>query len=688
MGYPFKSWLIVIGLSFPVVVWLSLPWENAPEAQSFSAMVQEEGETQIFLYADQSNVLFKILNQPKHGSLTGDGAILVYRPEVNFFGQDSFTYVASKKQLEGGSATVTIEVSNLNDPPVALDQDVKTTQGQAKSIQLDATDIEGDRLVYKVLSKPLHGKLKGAPPFVTYQPDPDYQGEDQFSFAAVDPDSVSPPGVVRVAVGPPNQPPEVTSSGFIVIGNKKKVFRLHGLDPEGEPVRFYLVQGTESGTLVESGEQEWAYQPKKGFVGVDVAEFRAFDGFAYSGTKKVRFKVMDPQKGRLWSNHVQEVLGKGGLITGGSEYPDLVFGSQQYIPASVIKLATAAAALKLLGPKTKFSTLVYKDDSNNLIIKGLGDPGFRTQDWVKLASALKEKGVFGQPINNLCVDLSGYELRPEFEGRERGIEPFYAPIGPLVTNANLATLKVRSRKLYSYNPNTPITDAVRRRAKGLPNGLQQLNVAPNARAGAQYSLEVADHIFKKAGMKRQGKLRFHEKVPGDLLVLEYQSDKTVEYLVKRMLYRSSNYIANQLVMALALKQHGTPAKLSEGVEVIQRFLKTEVGIEKNEIFLTEGSGIDRDNKVSLPGMLKLMNYFGQYKDLLPGLKQNHHKEFRNLPKNRLVWLKTGTLEGVANVVGYIQLDSGGYKPFVIFAEGNRSVRGQMLALLLEAYSGS
>lgn len=53
-------------------------------------------------------------------------------------------------------------------------------------VVLSAEDPEGDALHYELLDAPSHGKLLGSPPYLTYCPDPDFEGSDRFSFRVTD----------------------------------------------------------------------------------------------------------------------------------------------------------------------------------------------------------------------------------------------------------------------------------------------------------------------------------------------------------------------------------------------------------------------------------------------------------------------------------------------------------------------
>jgi len=124
---------------------------------------------------------------PSKGSVTdnGDGT-LMYIPNANFNGTDSFSYTASDGHGGTDTATVTITVNPVNDTPVASDQVVDTDEDTLVNITLSATDIDGDPLTYALVSHPLHGSLSSTESYVTYKPNAAYYGSDSFTFKAND----------------------------------------------------------------------------------------------------------------------------------------------------------------------------------------------------------------------------------------------------------------------------------------------------------------------------------------------------------------------------------------------------------------------------------------------------------------------------------------------------------------------
>lgn len=73
-----------------------------------------------------------------------------------------------------------------NHPPVAYEKAVITYEDTPVDITLTASDVDGDSLTYTIVDSSSHGTLEGTAPDVTYTPDADYTGTDNFTFQVND----------------------------------------------------------------------------------------------------------------------------------------------------------------------------------------------------------------------------------------------------------------------------------------------------------------------------------------------------------------------------------------------------------------------------------------------------------------------------------------------------------------------
>ncbi|MBF0196117.1 MAG: carbohydrate-binding protein [Planctomycetes bacterium] len=136
---------------------------------------------------DSTGWTFTVLSQPSSGNLSGEAPNLTYTPYNNFVGEDSFEYEA--KDSNGDMlyvAPVSIKVKSVNDAPVAEEQNISILGSSPEIIELTSSDVDSNKMTYILVSTPAHGVLSGDPPTLTYTPNADYSGSDEFSFMVND----------------------------------------------------------------------------------------------------------------------------------------------------------------------------------------------------------------------------------------------------------------------------------------------------------------------------------------------------------------------------------------------------------------------------------------------------------------------------------------------------------------------
>ena len=186
--------------------------DQPPSAQAQNITLAENSSAAISLLGSDSQgrgLTYTILTQPAHGTITGTPPTVTYRPTTNFFGNDTFTFKVNNGILDSSAAVVSLTVTQINFPTIALAQNVTNHENAVWPITLTGNDPQGYALNYIVLTQPMHGSLSGTAPFLTYQPATNYYGGDSFTFKVNDGIADSSTAMINIFILPVDYPPIV-----------------------------------------------------------------------------------------------------------------------------------------------------------------------------------------------------------------------------------------------------------------------------------------------------------------------------------------------------------------------------------------------------------------------------------------------------------------------------------------------
>jgi len=269
---------------------------DPPVAQNQSATTEEDTPKEITLVAtdvDSTTLTYSIVSQSTHGSLSVvAGNQVTYTPDADYFGTDSFTFRANDGTLNSNTATVSITVTAVNDPPVAQNQSVTTGEGIAKEITLVATDVDSTTLTYSIVAQPTHGSLSVvAGNKVTYTPAADYSGADSFTFKANDGTLDSNTATVSITVTDVNVAPVAQDQAVTTDEDTAKEITLVASDTDGDPLTYSIVTQPQHGSLSLISGNKLTYTPDENYNGTDSFTFKANDGTLDSNIAEVAILI-------------------------------------------------------------------------------------------------------------------------------------------------------------------------------------------------------------------------------------------------------------------------------------------------------------------------------------------------------------------------------------------------------------
>jgi len=384
-----------------------------------------------------------------------------------------------------------------------------------------------------------------------------------------------------------------------------------------------------------------------------------------------------------------------------SEHSDLAMN-----PASTIKVLTTFAALEILGPAYRWKTEVWttrpvKDGvlTGDLVIKGYGDPFLTTERFWLLLFELRQRGL-RDIRGNLLVDNSYFAPIPgdpgDFDGRPHRVYnalPEALVLNFQSTRFNLAVdesnkqvrvaiapplsnLKVDNRlrlvngkcKSSHYRPVLQVEDAGTSStvvltgtfAESCPTG----DVYRLAATGAKQIYGAFEVLWSELGGEFAGRLQATTVPDTARLFFEMPSPPLAE-IIRSMNKFSNNLMTRQLLLTLGSRRYGPPATPAKGRAAVRDWL-TESGLDLRSLVLDNGSGLSRKARISAGDMATLLDaifaspYMPELVSSLPiaAIDGTMRRRLRELPVAGRAHIKTGSLNNVSAMAGYVLSQSG------------------------------
>jgi serine-type D-Ala-D-Ala carboxypeptidase/endopeptidase (penicillin-binding protein 4) len=318
------------------------------------------------------------------------------------------------------------------------------------------------------------------------------------------------------------------------------------------------------------------------------------------------------------------------------------------IPASNTKLFTTAAALTLLGGDYKLSTKIFTDDKNisngivkgDLYIKGYGNALFTSSDLDSLIAVMVNMGIkkiTGDVIGDDTYFDNIYSRKDWIFEEDANVK--LPPVSALVLDRNRKVIyKKRRRRLRAYYTN--ITDP------------------------PLYAAEVLKEKLEKSGIEVMGKSR--KGVTPDSPYLLGESSTTLRDYIKRTNKHSDNFLAECLFKTLGAVTSGKQGNSFYATQAVLGFIEDH-GIFSKGTSVVDGSGISRYDQITvgaIVGTLEQMyfdlKHFKDYYNSLSiaGVDGTLADRMRGTQAENNFHGKTGTLNGVTSLSGYLTTDNG------------------------------
>jgi large repetitive protein len=236
-----------------------------------------------------------------HGSvvINPDGTI-TYTPAKDYNGPDTINYTISDGKGGFSTATIVVNVTPVNDPPVAI-PDVATTDEDTPatiSVLGNDRDPEGDPLTVTAASSPNGTVVINPEGTLNYVPNPNFNGTDIITYTISDGKGGFATATVTVTVNAVNELPIAVNDAATTLEDTPVTVPILANDsnPDGPPLT--IVSATApNGSVVINPDGTVTYTPKLNFNGTDTITYRVSDGqggFAVATVTVTIIPVNDP----------------------------------------------------------------------------------------------------------------------------------------------------------------------------------------------------------------------------------------------------------------------------------------------------------------------------------------------------------------------------------------------------------
>ncbi|MEO0669190.1 MAG: D-alanyl-D-alanine carboxypeptidase/D-alanyl-D-alanine-endopeptidase [Pseudomonadota bacterium] len=373
-------------------------------------------------------------------------------------------------------------------------------------------------------------------------------------------------------------------------------------------------------------------------------------------------------------------------------------------PASVAKAVTALYALSALGPTHRFVTRVVATGSvangvvsGDLVLVGGGDPTLDTNALAALAQALKDKGIrevrgdfkvaegvlpYAKTIDSGQPDHVGYSPavsgialnfnRVHFEWKRSGngygvtMDARSDRYRPAVYSSKMQ-IADRNLPVYTYSDGGRTDNwTVSRRALG-GGGARWLPV----RKPALYAGDVFQTLMRAQGIVLKAP-KVVARAPAGTALVAHQSDE-LRVILRDMLRFSTNLTAEMVGMSATRARTGKVASLKASAGEMSRWAASALGAQGTR--LVDHSGLGGDSKMTAEGMVRALVKVHETRGLRPILKPFAMRDAkRRVVKNHPIEVhaKTGTLNFVSGLAGYMTARDGSELAFAIFCADEKT----------------
>lgn len=383
-------------------------------------------------------------------------------------------------------------------------------------------------------------------------------------------------------------------------------------------------------------------------------------------------------------------------------------------PASVMKLLTTLMALDTLGPTYSWKTEVYvlgdiKEGrlGGDLLLKGYGDPFLVTERLWSIVRAIRHLGITTIDGDLLLDDsyfdvadddpgafdnqpLRAYNVAPNalmmnFKVVRFEFEPDVASalinlqLDPDLENLQVVNrLSLKNGRCTGYQRGitiTPDADADRVVFSGdFPTGCRSYAMDRAVLGHNEFAYGLFRSLWEEMGGKITGGWK-NVTTPEEAQPALTFSSPPLADIITSINKHSNNVMAKQLMYTMAAEEYGPPGTHDKNVKLVDAWLAAHK-FEFPELNFENGAGLSRVSRLTARHLGELLSY-AWYSPLMPefvasmplsGIDGTLARRLRSDGVKGTAHLKTGSLDDVSAIAGYVQSGSG--ERFIVVALQN------------------
>ena len=248
---------------------------------------------------DSAVLTYSIVNNGTKGTAVITNAstgAYIYTPNAGTSGADSFTFKVNDDQLDSNIATITVNLAQVNDAPIANNGSLNINEDVAANGVLSATDVDSAVLTYSIVTNGSKGTavitnaVTGA---YIYTPNPNATGSDSFTFKVNDGQVDSNIATVGVSIAALNDAPIANNGTLNTNEDNAANGILSASDVDGNALTYSIVTngGKGSAVITNAATGAYTYTPTANAIGGDSFTFKVNDGQVDSGFATITVNI-------------------------------------------------------------------------------------------------------------------------------------------------------------------------------------------------------------------------------------------------------------------------------------------------------------------------------------------------------------------------------------------------------------